>query len=126
MFKKLREKAENFLVNKLVDRVKESIRRYEQENFWSDLHRQLRRERWSNAERLVALAQNEQKFNKFLEQMITLSTSRGYEGKPIAINVSLTGLFFRFVSGNKDAITAIGQAVAAMTQVEFERAMGAL
>ena len=126
MFKKLREKAENFLVNKMMDRVKESVRQYEQKNFWSDLHRQLRRERWSNAERLVALAQNEQKFNKFLEQMITLSTSRGYEGNPIAINVSLTGLFFLFVSGNKDAITAIGQAVAAMTQVEFERAMGAL
>ena len=121
MFKGLREKLENHFVSKAVKKVEEIIKEDREKTFWSSLHRQLRRERWLTAETVANLSRNEAKFKRLIEEAMTLNTSRGYEGYPVAMSVSLSGLFFRFIKGNAEAVEAIGQAVAAMARMEFEK-----
>lgn len=123
---RIQSKIEGYVLNKAVKKIDELAAKIEEENkksVWSLIHRQLRNYQWACAELIAQANTDRRKFERMIEEMITLNTNRGYDGSPVGINVSLAGLFFRFAKGNPDAIEAIGNALAGMVRVEFEAVM---
>jgi len=109
-----------YLIDGWLARQKQKERDY-----YHHIHRLHRARQWEWAKVAKNAYVSQSLFKAQLLDLATLHFGRGADYEPTSLTVNLSGLFFRFISGNQEAIDIIAEAICAKVKIEFAEVMNA-